>query len=117
VRLLFDENLSPRLVAALNGAFPGSAHVDDVGLRGFPDNKIWEYARENGFTIVSKDTDFRERSAVYGTPPKVMSLAIGNAGTSAVIDLLLRARGLLLDFESDNEATAFILSGEARGNR
>jgi predicted nuclease of predicted toxin-antitoxin system len=62
VRLLFDENVSPRLVAALVDDYPGSAHVRDVGLRGGPDARIWDYAHAQGFAIVSKDTDFRERS-------------------------------------------------------
>ena len=34
MKLLFDENLSPRLVAALVAEFHGSAHANDVGLGG-----------------------------------------------------------------------------------
>jgi len=72
VKLLLDENVSPKLVGLLEAEFPESAHVYDVGLRGAPDRRIWEYARENGFTIVSKDDDFRQRSFVHGAPPKVV---------------------------------------------
>jgi predicted nuclease of predicted toxin-antitoxin system len=72
VKLLFDENVSPRVVAALVDDYPGSAHVRDVGLRGAADARIWAYAHAHGFAIVSKDTDFRERSFLEGAPPKVI---------------------------------------------
>ena len=74
MKLLFDENLSPRLAQLLGGDYAGSAHVTGVGLRGADDRQIWEHARSNGFTIISKDTDFRERSFVAGHPPKVVWL-------------------------------------------
>ena len=62
MKLLFDENLSPKLVHALEEYFPGSMHVEELSLRGTADAMIWSYARENGFTIVSKDTDFRDQA-------------------------------------------------------
>lgn len=61
MKLPFDENVSHRLAEALADVFPGSSHVRSVGLRGMEDRQVWEYAREDGFAIVSKDTDFRER--------------------------------------------------------
>lgn len=70
--LLFDENVSPRLPLILANEYPGSAHVRHVGLLGATDQQIWIYARTNGFILVSKDTDFRERGFVEGAPPKVI---------------------------------------------
>jgi predicted nuclease of predicted toxin-antitoxin system len=58
MKLLFDENLSPKLPHILSLDFPESIHVRDCGLKGFPDEDVWEYARNNGFAIVSKDSDF-----------------------------------------------------------
>jgi len=58
VKLLFDENLSPRLVQRLEPAYPGSTHVDLVGLHGKTDAEIWEFAGRETYTIVSKDNDF-----------------------------------------------------------
>jgi predicted nuclease of predicted toxin-antitoxin system len=72
VKLLLDENLSPRLVKLLADAYPGSVHVSEAGLRGAADQRIWEHARAAGYTIVSKDDDFRQRSLFEGTPPKVV---------------------------------------------
>ena len=41
MRLLFDENLAPRLVAALADLYPDSGHVRDVGLARANDAEIW----------------------------------------------------------------------------
>ena len=73
--------------------FPGSAHVSAVGLRAADDRQIWEHARMHDLVIVSKDTDFRERSYVEGFPPKIIWLDVGNARTEAIADLLRRERG------------------------
>lgn len=51
MKLLFDENLSPKLVSGLAPEYPGSAHVRGVALRGAEDHQIWSYARAEGFTI------------------------------------------------------------------
>jgi hypothetical protein len=58
-------------VGILAHEFPGCAHVRNTGLRASEDGKIWDHARTNGFVIISKDTDFRERSYVEGFPPKI----------------------------------------------
>jgi hypothetical protein len=54
MRLLFDHHLSPRLVARLGDLFPGSSHVWLHGLDRADDRDIWEFARENGYTLVTK---------------------------------------------------------------
>jgi len=86
--LLFDENLSYRLPGALMDAFPGSAHVRDVRLKGATDHEIWAFAGENGYTIVTKDDDFRGLSLLRGAPPKVIWLVIGNSSTEAIRRIL-----------------------------
>ncbi len=58
MKLLFDENLSPKLAEIFASQFPSSLHIPDCGLKGLPDEAIWDYARTHGFTIVSKDADF-----------------------------------------------------------
>ncbi len=67
MRLLFDQNLSPRLVELLSDSYPASAHVQSSGLDRAPDETVWNYAKEHGFIIVTKDTDFHERSVIAGT--------------------------------------------------
>jgi predicted nuclease of predicted toxin-antitoxin system len=90
VKLLFDENLSPKLVALLAAEYPGSAQVELVGLRGATDSAIWDYAQANDFILVSKDNDFRQKAFLLGAPPKVIWLAVGNSGTALVARLLKR---------------------------
>lgn len=88
MKLLFDENLSPRLVAELSTEFPGSTHVHDVGLGSATDSAVWDFARDNGFIIVSKDSDFADLSVLYGAPPKVVWIRRGNCTTAAIAALL-----------------------------
>jgi predicted nuclease of predicted toxin-antitoxin system len=74
VKLLFDENLSRKLVARLSELYPGSAHVVEFDLLERPDREIWDFAREGGFVIVTTDADFYELAAALGPPPKVVWL-------------------------------------------
>ena len=105
MRLLFDENLSFRLVRELADAYPDSAHVRDVGLRGAEDQRIWEYAAEHGFLLASKNTDFYQRSLVYGAPPKVIWLRSGNVPTAVVAALLRHRRTVVHRFYDDPDAS------------
>ncbi|NOS75555.1 MAG: DUF5615 family PIN-like protein [Methyloglobulus sp.] len=89
MKLLFDENLSPKLVQTLADLFPCSAHVDRIGFGGSTDEDVWNYAKANGFTLVSKDSDFYDKSMLYGHPPKVIWIKRGNC-TNRQIQLLLR---------------------------
>ena len=84
MKLLFDENLSYRSVAQLAAIFPGNEHLDAIGLHSRGDVDTWNFARVNGFTIVTKDDDFRQRSFLSGHPPKVIWLSIDNAGTQQI---------------------------------
>jgi predicted nuclease of predicted toxin-antitoxin system len=110
VKLLFDENLSPKLAEDLASEFPGSVHVRSVGLRGANDQQVWDYARAQGFAIVSKDTDFRERSFLEGFPPKIVWLDVGNKGTRAIKELLRRERARVESFGEQEESTLLVLS-------
>ena len=101
MKLLFDENFSFRLVARLAAAFPGNVHVDSVGLHSPADSVIWDFARDNGFAIVSKDDDFRQLSFLYGAPPKVIWLSVGNASTDTILRILNDQLPAIEAFESD----------------
>jgi predicted nuclease of predicted toxin-antitoxin system len=104
VKLLFDENLSHRLAMALVDIYPGSRHLRDCGLRGGTDEEVWRYAKENGFVIVSKDSDFSERSALLGCPPKVVWLRVGNCTTARADFVLRNAVTRLSNFEIGEES-------------
>ena len=110
MKLLFDENLSPRLPDLLSGEFPGSSHVRNVGLLGADDGAVWTYARTHNFAIVSKDNDFRQRSFLEGAPPNIIWLSVGNAGTAALADLLRRDQVRILAFEAEVESSLIVLA-------
>lgn len=88
MKLLFDENLSARLVELLAAEFPDSVHVEQAIGRGRTDAIVWQYAIAHGYAVVSKDNDFRQRAFVSGPPPKVIWLDVGNSGTEAIAELV-----------------------------
>lgn len=89
MKLLLDENLSRRIVPFLQAAFPGSTQIALLGLETASDSEIWRYARDNDYVIVSRDSDFQERSLVAGHPPQVIWLKIPNRSKTVVLNILL----------------------------
>lgn len=110
MKLLLDQNLSPRLVHSLAATYPGTSHVRDVGLQAADDEAVWAYAEEHGFVIVSKDADFHQRSFLLGHPPKVVWIRRGNCSTEAIEVLLLSHTAELLAFERTEEESFLALS-------
>ena len=89
MKLLFDHHLSRKLVRRLADRFPDSSHVALLGLEDADDAIIWSFAQTHGFTIVTKDSDFNDLSALRGAPPKIIWVRIGNC-TTATIEAILR---------------------------
>lgn len=101
VKLLFDQNLSPRLVRRLADLHPGSTHVFSLGIDRASDDEVWERAREDGYTIVTKDSDFGDLSVLRGFPPKVIWVRLGNCSTQEIEDLFRNNDEAVAAFESD----------------
>ena len=89
MKLLFDQNLSPGLVPGLADVFPDSNHVFPLGLGRASDSAVWEFARDNGFALVTKDADYSDLMTLRGFPPKVLWLRLGNC-TTVQVETLLR---------------------------
>ena len=104
MKLLFDENLSPKLPRLVAATFPGSLHVRELGLIGHADEEIWNHASTNGFTIISKDKDFYQRALLYGAPPKFVWLCLGNCTRDDLLALIHRHERDILAFETSPEA-------------
>lgn len=109
MKLLFDHNLSFRLVPALASLYPGSMHVRDQRMATASDVMIWAYAQHHGLAIVSKDSDFYYRSMLLGPPPKVVWLRVGNCTTAQILALLQTRHGDMLAFEQDAMASFLAL--------
>jgi predicted nuclease of predicted toxin-antitoxin system len=109
VTLLLDENLSPQLVRLLAETYPEVRHVSDVGLERAPDSDVWAYARTHGLTIVSKDSDFHQRSLTERQPPRVIWIRRGNCSTATIAEILRTAKDSIVVFHGDKTATLLIL--------
>jgi predicted nuclease of predicted toxin-antitoxin system len=88
MKLLLDQNLSPRLVSRLADLYPDSQHVSFIGLDQADDSAVWEYANQNDFTVVTRDSDFSELSVLRGSPPKVIWIRRGNCSTNQIEEIL-----------------------------
>jgi predicted nuclease of predicted toxin-antitoxin system len=117
LKLLVDENLAPSLVKRLEDLFPGSAHVSQQGMGSTPDAVIWEYAKSNEYTFVTKDRDFANLSLVWGAPPKVVLLLTGNCSTLQ-IERTIRLNAIRFsEFETDIGRALLVLHAPAENAR
>lgn len=89
-KLLFDQNLSPRLASRLADLYPDSSHVSLAGLDRASDGALWVYAQANDYILVTKDIDFNDMSVLRGFLPKVLWLRLGNCTTRDVEQALRR---------------------------
>ena len=91
MKLLFDQNLSPKLGTRLADLFLGSAHVLSFNLDCSSDDDVWAHALQYDFAVVTKDEDYEAISLLRGCPPKVIWLTVGNC-TTREVEVLFRAR-------------------------
>jgi predicted nuclease of predicted toxin-antitoxin system len=90
MKLLFDHNLSHKLVRLLADIFPDSTQTGLIGLSTANDSIVWQHAKDNGFIVVTLDKDFSDLALQRGVPPKIIWLRCGNS-TVAEVERLLRA--------------------------
>jgi len=109
VRLLFDHNLSPRLPRLLSDLYPGSVHVREIDLHQSDDSVIWEYAKAQNLVIVSKDSDFQQRSLLLGAPPRFIWLRLGNCSVMESADVLRRNTAAIYTFNQNVEQSHLLL--------
>lgn len=107
MKLLLDQNISRKLVKLLDDIFPESKHIPVALSENSEDGEIWSYAKENGYVIVTKDDDFEQRSILFGHPPKLIWVRLGNCKTSDIKFLLRESIDTLIAFNSDEE-TSFL---------
>ncbi len=111
MKALIDQNLSFRLVDILLPRFPESCHVRDVGLAGVDDERIWRFAKDEGFSIVTKDNDFLARALVRGHPPQVIQVCLGNVSTRRIAEVLQSRADDIERFATESVESVFLLRG------
>lgn len=99
--ILIDNNLSPKLAIRLQSLFPGMVHVLEFGLEAVEDLIVWDFAKANGYHILTKDKDFNNILISKGFPPKVIRLDCGNATTKKIEDIILKEKEDIDLFLSD----------------
>jgi predicted nuclease of predicted toxin-antitoxin system len=114
--LLFDQNLSPQLALKLADLFPNSDHVYPLNLDLAQDHEVFEYARREGFTLVTKDADFGELNVLRGFPPKVIWIRRGNCSTARIEEILRRHYNDIVTLESDSAKGVLTLSKMIAGS-
>ncbi|HHP7244521.1 MAG TPA: DUF5615 family PIN-like protein [Elainellaceae cyanobacterium] len=102
MKLLFDHNLSPRLVNRLADLYPDSQHVFMIGLDQVDDSVIWGYSQQNDFVIVTKDSDFSDLSTIRGFPPKIIWIRRGNCSTNQIEQILRNSLSVTQKFYQDS---------------
>ncbi|WP_071192329.1 DUF5615 family PIN-like protein [Trichormus sp. NMC-1] len=110
MKLLLDENLSDRMVDKIIDLYPDSQHVKTLGLINTDDAIIWEFAKMNSFVIISKDSDFHQRSLLYGHPPKFIYLRVGNSPTSKIVQILRDNLSTITQFDSSDMESILVLT-------
>jgi len=109
MRLLLDENISPRVAKSLSDLYPNSSHVRECGLKSASDHEVWEYAKANQFVIVSKDSDFEQRSLLHSHPPKIIWIRLGNCSTRDIEELLRNYSLVIHTFNEDPHESILVL--------
>ena len=116
MRLLIDACISPRVVPHIATLFDQCAHVFECGGIADDDRMIWEYAKLHGFAILTKDSDFMHMCDVFHAPPKVVWLRVGNAGTHAIADLVVRRFAEFKCFDANPDAALLIVDIERKSH-
>jgi predicted nuclease of predicted toxin-antitoxin system len=103
MKLLFDQNISHRLISLIQDILPEAKQVRQIGLENSSDKQIWEYAKEHDFTIVTFDGDFYDFSLVWGHPPKIIWIRTYNQTTKNLEEILRKYMSTMQDFLKDND--------------
>lgn len=105
MKLLFDQNISYRILKLLSSNFKDSTTVKTENLVDSTDKEIWDFAGKFGYTIVTQDSDFFDLTTLYGYPPKIIWIRTGNLGTQSLAAILNMHEAELSAFkENENQA-------------
>lgn len=103
MKLMFDQNISFRISKKLKDHFPNCIHISDCGLSNCEDLEIWEYAKENNYTIVTFDSDFYDISLINSHSPKIIWIRTGNLTTNEIANLLIDNKNKISSFVNELE--------------
>lgn len=107
MKLLFDQNISHRILLLLSENYAYSTSVKKEGLIDANDKEIWEFAKRNHYTIVTQDSDFNDLNTLLGFPPKIIWIRTGNLNTKSLANLLNNYQTEIVDFMDNDDFGCF----------
>lgn len=107
MKLLFDQNISYKILKLILDDFPESTTIKNCNLIDQSDKVIWDFAKANNFTIVTQDSDFNDFNLLYGFPPKIIWIRLGNIQTSTLSQVLIAHKKEIHDFKENSNYGCF----------
>lgn len=105
MKLLFDQNISFRAAQKLKPTFPECGQVRELNLENKSDRELWDFAKREHYSIVTFDADFYDLVTLYGHPPKVIWLRMGNTSTDNLIKVIQTHSEIIKAFLTDKNYT------------
>ncbi len=98
MKILFDQNISFRVIDKISKNFPEAKQVRELNLENASDLEIWQFAQSNNYTIVTFDADFYDLANLKGHPPKIIWIRAGNTKTDNIAKLFNLKHKHIKDF-------------------
>ena len=103
MKLLFDQNISFRLIKKIEKNFPEAKQVRAIGLEGKSDKDIWTFCKDNNYAIVTFDADFFDMGVLKGHPPKIIWIRSGNTSTHVLAELINKNKDTIQAFLTSSD--------------
>lgn len=103
MKLLFDQNISFRIIPKIGIHFPEAKQVRQLGIENYSDIEIWKFAKDKEYTIVTFDGDFYDLSNFKGFPPKIIWLRFGNTKTDFIANIINSRHSIIKNFVGSAE--------------
>lgn len=85
MKLLIDMNLSPRWVGVLAKAGFDAVHWSTLGRSNARDTEIMDFAKANGYVVLTHDLDFGAiLAATHGEKPSVVQIRSGDVSPDVI---------------------------------
>jgi predicted nuclease of predicted toxin-antitoxin system len=102
MRLLFDQNISFRLLKKISDLYPDAKQVRELSFENATDLEIFEFAIKNNYTIVTFDSDFCDLNSLKDFPTRIIWLRTGNTTTDHLASVFKKRYELISSFMNED---------------
>jgi len=105
MKILCDIHISIKITKLFASKGISSVHVNDILNKWFTsDIKIGDFADENDFTVITKDSDFKNSHFIKKSPKKLIKINLGNISTVRLLEIFESCYTLITEkFDSNLE--------------